>query len=188
MMGAGEDGKMGQLSTPFSLLATMQRVARATSPGLPEQVQPAPMWSGLAFRLDTMPLVTPLNHVLEVLNFPDMTQVPGAKRWVRGIANVRGALLTIIDLAEYFSKAPVTPTDKARLLVMNVAELTCAVLVHEVYGLRHFDEQRDRRDLAGLDNAVFMHVRGAFSRDAVLWGVFDMRSLAESVTFRHVAA
>ncbi|MHB1950056.1 MAG: chemotaxis protein CheW [Acidiferrobacteraceae bacterium] len=177
---------MGQ--DPFALLATLQRASRALSPGLPEQAQPAPMWSGLAFRLDSMRLVTPLDHVLEVLNYPVMTTVPGAKRWVRGIANVRGALLTIIDLAEFFSKAPVMPGEKARLLVMNVADLTCGVLVHEVYGLRHFDEQQDRRDVAGLDNAVFMHVQGAFSRESVLWGVFDMRSLAESVTFRHVAA
>ena len=28
---------------------------------------------------------------------------------------------------------------------------------------------------------------GAFLRDNVLWGVFDMNSLAESETFRHVA-
>ncbi|MHB1528496.1 MAG: chemotaxis protein CheW [Acidiferrobacteraceae bacterium] len=184
--GAGHTALAAQ--NPLALLAEMQRAARQAAPGLPEQARPAPSWSGLAFRLDTMPLVTPLNHVTEVLNYPEMTLVPGAKRWVRGVASIRGTLLTIIDLAEYFSKPPVAPADKARLLVMNVAELTCAVLVHEVYGLRHFDEERDRRDLSGVDNAVFMHVRGAFLRDAVLWGVFDMRSLAESVTFKHVAA
>jgi twitching motility protein PilI len=33
-----------------------------------------------------------------------------------------------------------------------------------------------------------VHVTGAFLRDNVLWGVFDMRLLAESEAFRHVAA
>lgn len=179
---------IGTARDPIGLLRQMQRVARQTAPGLPEQVQAAPVWSGLGFRLDDMQLVTPLGDITEVLDYPEFTRVPGTKRWVRGVANVRGNLLTIIDLAEYFSKSPVEPAEKARLLVMNVPDLRCAVLVHELYGLRHFDEERDRRDLSGLDNAVFMHVRGAFLRDGTLWGVFDMRSLAESVTFRHVAA
>ncbi|HET9122538.1 MAG TPA: chemotaxis protein CheW [Acidiferrobacteraceae bacterium] len=173
---------------PLMLLRQMQRVARQTAPGLPEQVQPAPLWSGLGFRIGNQRLVTPLSQISEVLGYPVHTPVPGAKRWVRGIANVRGTLLTIVDLAAYFSQPPVEATDKARLLVMNVPELTCGVLVHEIFGLRHFDEDREQRDLAGVDNAVFMHVRRAFLRDDVLWGVFDMQSLAESVTFRHVAA
>ena len=33
-----------------------------------------------------------------------------------------------------------------------------------------------------------VQLNGAFLRDNVLWGVFDMKSLAESATFRHVAA
>lgn len=173
---------------PLALLRQMQRVARQTAPGLPEQVQPAPLWSGLGFRLEDIRLVTPLGHVTEVLNYPAMSPVPGTKRWVRGIANVRGNLVTIIDLAAYFGKLAVEKTEKARLLVLNVPGLTCGVLVHEVFGLRHFDEEKDRRDIAGLDNAVFMHVQGAFQRDEILWGAFDMQSLAESVTFRHVAA
>jgi twitching motility protein PilI len=62
------------------------------------------------------------------------------------------------------------------------------LLVNEVVGLRHFDEEQERQDVTGLDDPAMAHVRGAFLRDNVLWGVFDMHSLAQSEAFRHVAA
>lgn len=173
---------------PLLLLHQMQQAGRHAAPGLPEQVQAAPLWSGLGFRLGDSYFVTPLNHVSEVLVAPSLTPVPGTKRWVKGVANVRGNLLTIIDLPEYFGKETVPMDDKARLLVINIPGLSSALLVNEVYGLRHFDEASERQDISSLSDAVFAHLTGAFLRDSVLWGIFDMHSLAESLTFKHVAA
>jgi len=173
---------------PLLLLQQMQLTGRQTAPGLPEQVQAAPLWSGLGFRLGDAFFVTPLSDVTEVLVAPPYTIVPGTKRWVKGVANVRGTLLTIVDLPEYFGKEPVGQDEKARILVMSMPGLNAALLVNEVYGLRHFDEATERQDISSLSDAVFAHLTGAFLRDDVLWGIFDMHSLAESLTFKHVAA
>ncbi len=173
---------------PLGLLHQMQQLGRQAAPGLPEQVQAAPLWSGLGFRLGELLFVTPLNQISEILPCPAVTPVPGVKHWLKGIANVRGTLLTIIDMPEYFAKPPVRLDDKSRLLVMNVPGLNAALLVNEVLGLRHFDEEQEKQDISALDDAVFAHLRGAFLRDNVLWGLFDMHSLAESLTFKHVAA
>ena len=101
---------------------------------------------------------------------------------------MRGNLITIVDLPEYYGKPSVFMDDKARMLIMNVPGLNAGLLVNEVLGLRHFDEDLERQDLSGLDDPVLVQLNGAFLRDNVLWGVFDMKSLAESPTFRHVAA
>ena len=71
---------------------------------------------------------------------------------------------------------------------MNIPGLSTGLLVNEVLGLRHFDEELERQDISGIDDPVVVHLNGAFLRDNVLWGVFDMESLAESLTFKHVAA
>jgi twitching motility protein PilI len=110
------------------------------------------------------------------------------KSWLKGVANVRGNLITIIDLPEYYGKPSVFQDDKARMLIMNIPGLNAGLLVNEVLGLRHFDEELERQDLSGLDDPVLVQLNGAFLRDNVLWGVFDMKSLAESPAFRHVAA
>jgi len=173
---------------PLALLQQMQEHSRRTAPGLPEQVKAAPLWSGLGFRVADLQLVTPLDSVSEVLPCPQTTPVPGTKRWLKGIANVRGTLVSIVDLPEFFGKDPVRLDDRSRLLILNVQGLSTALLVHEVVGLRHFNEEQERQNISGMDDPAFAHVTGAFLRDNVVWGVFDMQSLAHSEVFRHVAA
>ena len=173
---------------PLALLRKIQKDSIQTAPGLPQEVQAAQLWSGVAFRLGDLRLVTALDEVIEVLPCPSYTPVPSTRPWVKGVANVRGNLITIIDLSEYFGKPAVFLDDASRLMVLNVAELHAGLLVHEVLGLRHFDEEAERQQLPGIDDPVMLHVKGAFLRDDVLWGEFDMKSLAQNATFLHVAA
>ena len=173
---------------PLALLREMQRAASAETRVLPQETEAVVLWSGVAFRLGEMRLVTPLDHVLEVIPPPSVTVVPGVKSWVKGVANVRGNLITIIDMAEYFGKSPVFLDSSARLMIMNIPGLNAGLLVNEVLGLRHFDAEMGRQDLSGLDDPVLVHLNGAFLRDNVLWGIFDMKSLAESPQFKHVGA
>ena len=173
---------------PFDLLQRMQQESMEHAPALPQETEAAVLWSGVGFRLGDMRLVTPLDHVLEVLPCPSMTLVPGVKSWLKGVANVRGNLITIIDLSEFFGKPAVFLDDRVRLMIMGIPGLNTGLLVNEVLGLRHFDEELERQDLSGLDDPVLAHLNGAVLRDNVLWGVFDMKSLAESLSFKHVAA
>ncbi len=176
------------LQDPVALLRNLQQQSMARAPKLPQEVEAAVLWSGVGFRLDELKLVSPLDQVSEVLPCPAMTPVPGTKPWLKGVANVRGNLVTIIDMAEYFGKTPVYADERARILVINIPGLNTALMVHEVLGLRHFDEELERQDLSGLDDPVLAHLSGAFLQGESLWGVFDMKSLADSMTFRHVAA
>jgi twitching motility protein PilI len=173
---------------PLALLQKMQEHSRRTAPGLPELVQAAPLWSGLGFRVADLQLVTPLDQVAEVLPPPPVTPVPGTRRWLKGIANVRGTLVTIVDLPQFFGKEPVRIDDRTRLLILNIPGLNSALLVHEVVGLRHFDEEQERQDVTVVDDPAMAHVKTGFLRENVLWGVFDMHSLTQSEAFRHVAA
>lgn len=173
---------------PIELLRRMEQAVMDGAPRLPEETQGPALWTGVGFRLGNLHLVTPLGHISEILPCPAITPVPGTTSWVQGIANIRGNLLTVIDLADYFGKDPVFQDEGARVLVMNIEGLSTALLVNEVFGLRHFDEELERRDTSAVDDPVVPHLLGAFLRDNVLWGIFDMHSLAASQTFMHVAA
>lgn len=172
----------------MELLRRMERAVMERAPRLPEETKGPALWSGVGFRLGDVYLVTPLEQIAEVLPYPAITPVPGAKPWVRGIANVRGNLLTIVDLAEYFAKERIYRDERVRVIVMNVETLTTGLLVNEVFGLRHFNEELERQDPAAFEDSVAAHLQGAFLRDNRLWGVFDMHSLAASSTFMHAAA
>lgn len=173
---------------PLELLRRMEQQSRQHAVALPQEVENVELWSGVGFRLAEMHLVAPLDQVLEVLPCPSMTPVPGAKHWVKGVSNIRGNLYTVIDMAQYFDKPAVFLDDRARILLLNIPGLNAALIVNDVLGLRHFDAELERQDLSGIDDPVLAHLTNAYLHDNVLWGVFDLKSLSESLTFRHVAA
>src|SRR5687767_13090528 len=138
------------MQEPFELLSKMQQDSLNTAPGLPEETQLVEHWSGIGFRLDEMNLVAYLDQVSEVIVCPEVTPVPGTKPWVKGIVNVRGNLYTVIDLPEYLGKQPVPRSKAARIMVLNRTDVSSALLVPEVSGLRHFEMNLEQHDISGL--------------------------------------
>lgn len=174
---------------PFSVLQQMEQEGAHNMPSLLEgDAKAAILWSGVAFRMGNMNLVTPLDHVREILPYPDITPLPGTKEWLKGLANVRGNLLTIIDLPQYFGKNEVYRDDRSRILLMNTGEISAGLLVDEVLGLRHFDDELEKQTLSDLDEPVGELLTSAYLQNDVLWGVFDMHLLAQHYAFRQVAA
>jgi purine-binding chemotaxis protein CheW len=59
--------------------------------------------------------------LLEVVARPDLTHVPAMPLWVSGIANLRGVVLTVIDLAPRLGLGAAVVTDRSCLLVLEGA-------------------------------------------------------------------
>ena len=73
----------------------------------------------------------------EVLPVPPLTSVPLTRSWVRGMANVRGNLYTVTDLAAFAGGNPVQPTPRNRLLLIGQRhDINAALFVDSVLGLR----------------------------------------------------
>ena len=85
-----------------------------------------------------MRLACNVKQVHEFLPIPAFTPVPGTKPWILGLANVRGDLLTIVDLAWFLNGKRSTVSMRTRLLAASSARPTVGLLVDEVFGQRHF--------------------------------------------------
>jgi len=75
--------------------------------------------------------------ISEVLSLPPLASVPLTRPWLRGIANVRGNLYCVADMAAFLYQGEATGVISNRLLV--VAEryaVNAALLVDRVLGLR----------------------------------------------------
>ena len=98
-------------------------------------------WEGVLFTILGEKLLTALGEVKEILNYPsNVTHVPGAQSWVRGVANVRGSLLPIFDLQEYLGGSAIAIGRRTRVLVIAHEGLFAGLMVADVYGMRHFNE------------------------------------------------
>lgn len=83
-----------------------------------------------------------------------VTPVPLTRPWYLGLANVRGNLVSVIDLARYFGAGESAQAGPGARLVTFAPRLglNCALLVSRVYGLRHAaDMQSSGERLRDLD-------------------------------------
>jgi twitching motility protein PilI len=107
---------------------------------------------------------------------------------MRGIANVRGTLLTVVDLQAFLGMEPVSIDQYSRLIIINDDSLQGCLLINRLRGLRHFDPLQDRSGTEGVPESMAPYVIGGLSKDQDQWLVFDINKLVEDRMFRQVAA
>ncbi len=93
-----------------------------------------------------------------------MTRVPGAKPWIKGLANVRGQLLPIIDLRQFLGSGMTPITRNTRVMVVNHREIPAGLLVDEVLGFRRFAEGEFTGDAPPTVARCERYLAGAFRR------------------------
>jgi twitching motility protein PilI len=118
-----------------------------------------------------------LVHAGEIVAVPALAAVPLTQPWYLGLANIRGTLVGVIDLARYLDDdaAPASVAGAARVITFAPAlAFPGALLVGRVLGLRH------AADMTPQDGVL----RDADGND---WTPLDLAALAGDARFLSVA-
>jgi len=162
---------------PFELLAELERRGRAVSAQLSEQADAGREWVGVALRMAGDLYLVAREETREVLGVPaSTTRVPGAKAWIKGLANVRGQLLPIVDLRHFLGSG------------MHHREIPAGLLVDEVLGFRRFAENEFTGDAPPTVARCERYLAGAFRRGHEQWPVLSLRAVLEGSAFAEAAA
>jgi twitching motility protein PilI len=172
---------------PFDFLKSIeQRSIESAAVSLREQ-DLGRFWTGVGFRLGDIEYVVRLNEVAEIISIPPYTKVPGAKKWVKGLANIRGTLLPIMDLHGFLGRKTPGSLRRQRLLVVNFDGIHCGVIVDEVLGLNHYEHEDWVEDVPTQDELMQPYLKGGFYSGEKLWTIFSLNELASTPSFRKVA-
>lgn len=170
------------------LLATIVERSQSHRDALPEHdVRGTAFWSGVSFSLSGVEYIVPLDDISEIIPVPETTKVPGVKGWLKGVANLRGVLLTLVDLQEFLGRSSSRNVLKQRVLVLDQQGSYLGLIVDEVTGMQHFEQKDIKEEGLTADAAVAPYVVGAFERDQGLWRVFGMKELADSAALHQIA-
>ncbi|MGB0513242.1 MAG: chemotaxis protein CheW [Wenzhouxiangellaceae bacterium] len=166
----------------FELLVNYERRSVAHDASGSSQRDRDNTWDGVVFRLGPHRLTVGITEVEEILTLPQTTPVPGAKEWLLGLANVRGNLVTIVDLGWFLfgSRTPITA--RTRLILTRLQGRYLGLIVDEVYGQRHFDVN-DVNDETPDDEALAGRVEKTFIQGQDHWGRFRMNQLMTDSQF-----
>lgn len=148
-------------SRGFIELLRLADLARARKTGRHETAQA--LWAGIVFECAGQRFTAPLGEISEVLAMPDYTQMPLTKSWLLGVANARGRLLPLVDLAQFIGRAPAPR--HAKVLVIEQAELLVGLVVAQVQGILHFAPQDYHGVRASKDTPLAPYQHGKFLKD-----------------------
>ena len=74
--------------------------------------------------------MSPIDEIAEILEIPRLTKVPGVGPSVKGVANVRGRLIPVLDLMQFFyARHSKVQAKRQRLLILESGDLYSGIVV-----------------------------------------------------------
>lgn len=74
----------------------------------------------VGFRIGRETFGVPINLVHEIVRVPDITAVPEAPDCIEGVINLRGKIVSVVDLRKRFGEKDIHANKKNRILVAEV--------------------------------------------------------------------
>ncbi len=140
----------------------------------------------VVFRLGSRTMAIPLAAVSEIARPPKVTRLPHVPAWVLGIANLRGDIVSMLDLEGFLSGKLGKSSHEQRMLALRPAgdDVRTAVLVDSVDGIQAFEDARIARVTRGYDAEVAPYARGLYQLEDDLVVVLDADRLLQSKPMR----
>jgi twitching motility protein PilI len=150
--------------------------------------QPGQSW--LAVDCAGQGMLFPLRQAGEIFDVGNVMPVPHTQRWMVGVANLRGGLYAVIDLASFLGLRQAPPEgparEQTRLVALNASlGMNCALLVDRLEGLRHAADMRRDED-GRAERPAFATTRW-IDAGGKLWQEIGLAELAGQHQFLGIA-
>jgi len=134
----------------------------------------------------------PLAQSGEIFPFASALPVPYTQSWFLGVANLRGGLYGVVDLASYVGgQLPQQRSDagraESRLVAFNASlEVNCALLIDRLAGLRNMDAFASSSPPP--DGAPEYFGTGYTDSNGAFWQELNLQALSQQPQFLSIGA
>jgi purine-binding chemotaxis protein CheW len=129
----------------------------------------------LLFRVGQVVYGCDIGDAQEILPLRPATRLPGAPRYVRGLINVRGAIVTVLDVRSRLDPSQ-APVDEGSILLIRYRDRLVGLAVEEVVDVRELAIDASSASTSGA--AI---TRGVATADAETVVVLDVDALIRQV-------
>ena len=82
-----------------------------------------------------------ISYVVEIISVQEITLVPHTHMYVKGIINLRGTVVPVIDMGMRFGQGEVVYTDKTCIIVLSMDDMSVGILVDGVQDVSNIDDE-----------------------------------------------
>ncbi len=138
----------------------------------------------LCFNLSDEVYAIETEHIASVLPLPQFTPLPNTPPFVLGIVNVRGHIVSVLDLRVFFELPISGLSDKNFLAIVQGPEMEFGLLIDRVQGIARIKRDSLQSGLANLSGVRASYLLGVTTEQ---WTVLDGARLLADPSLRIVA-
>ena len=114
----------------------------------------------VSFRLAREEYGLDIMGVQEIILMGAITEIPEVPDYIRGLINLRGKVIPIVDLRSRFSLEATEPTEHTRIIVVNAAGTTLGIIVDAVNEVLRIDAKQIEPPPSGLVGVEHAYIKG----------------------------
>lgn len=121
-----------------------------------------------------------ITQVKEVIRIPEVTRIPLAPAFVKGAVNLRGAILSVLDIREFFGLGALEKPVEARIIVTDASGYTVGILADAVLGTDNIEEDLIQQPLATLRQELRNYTKGQIQWQDKILILLDLEKVLKS--------
>jgi len=98
-----------------------------------------------------------ISYVVEIISVQEITLVPHTHAYVKGIINLRGTVVPVIDMGMRFGQGEIAYTDKTCIIVLSMDDMSVGILVDGVQDVSSIDDENIQDPPATTGSMVKNH-------------------------------
>jgi len=128
------------------------------------------------FSLAGTEYAVPIANVIEIGQPLNITPVPNVPDWVPGVANLRGEIISMVDLRAFLGMERAGYRQASRMLVAQASQedMTTGLLVDRVSGIRYLSADRIGEPTAPIEDQVTPYLDGVYEHEERLLVVLNL--------------
>ncbi len=127
-------------------------------------------------------------QVQEVLRVSEISPVPGAPEYVLGIINLRGNIVTVVDMRQRFGLQPKELDDLSRIVIIEVTGYVIGILVDSVAEVAYLRESSMESAPNVGSGESSRYIQGVCNRENQLLILVDLNKLLDDDEWKDVSS
>ncbi len=138
----------------------------------------------VCFELNEQKYGIEIEYVLEVISVPEITPVVHTPEFIKGVINLRGEIIAIIDLKVFFLLKKTEICDKSKIVVVSFEDKNCGIIVDAVSQLKNIESISSESIPVTISGKIANFLKGVVQADGKPLIIFNLANIMNSEEIR----
>jgi purine-binding chemotaxis protein CheW len=135
----------------------------------------------ILFGLEEILFALPLASALEIGHRPEVTRLPNLPNWVLGISNIRGQIISLVNLKAFLGIPSSGIKTDSRFIIVHNQDLTVGIIVDRIMGMLSLDRiDTNIQNSPYREGDIAKFISGVAFHEDNLMNILDIEKLLSS--------